>query len=108
MSDEHAHGAHEKSDLNYRPMMWVIPISLIILVVFTAVVVFLSAGAASGEMEAKQYQGADAGRGQVTALRAHEDSVLAGLAKDSTGRAGIPVERAMEILAGEKTAPENR
>jgi len=107
MSDAHhnaghdaAHqGGHEKSDLGYGPMLFIIPVSLAILVVFVTVIVFLSAGAASTEMTSKQYGGADAGKGQLLALRAHEDSILTTSGTDTAGHVRIPIAQAMAILA---------
>ena len=108
MSDAHnpnAHGAHEKSDLNYQPMLWIIPASLAFLVLFVTVIVFLSAGTASVEMTEKQYGGADAGRGQLLALRAHEDSILTSTGTDTAGRLNIPIKTAMEALAARGSHP---
>ena len=97
--DEHSHGAHEKSDLNYKPMMLIIPASLAFLVLFVAVIVFLTAAASSDEMTAKQYGGADAGKGQLMALRAHEDSILTSTGTDTAGHVHIPITTAMEAIA---------
>jgi hypothetical protein len=112
MSDAHNHsshaeGAHEKSDLNYGPMLWIIPASLAFVVLFVAVIVFLTAAAGSDEMTAKQYGGADAGKGQLLALRAHEDSILTSTGTDTAGRLHIPITNAMAALAarGSHTAP---
>ena len=97
--DAHAEGAHEKSDLELSPMLWIIPASLVFLLLFVTVIVFLSAAASSDEMTAKQYGGADAGKGQLHTLRAHEDSVLSGTVTDTAGHRHIPITRAMEIIA---------
>jgi hypothetical protein len=109
MSDAHNHsghdshgGGHEKSDLALGAMLWIIPASLTLLLVFVTVITFLTAGAASREMTAKQYGGADAGKGQIQALRAHEDSILTANGTDSTGTPRMPVSRAMEIIAERK------
>ena len=102
MSDAHnhaEHGAHEKSDLNYAPMVWIIPASLAFVVLFVAVIVFLTAGAASDAMTSKQYGFADADKGQLLAQRAHEDSILTSTGTDTSGRVHIPITTAMEALA---------
>ena len=97
--DSHARGAHEKTDLNIGSMLFIIPVCLVILVLFTTVIVFLSAGAASTEMEGKQYATADANRTQLIALHAHEDSILTTSGTDTAGNVRIPISRAMEIIA---------
>ncbi|MCD6024802.1 MAG: hypothetical protein K0Q91_1718 [Fibrobacteria bacterium] len=110
MSDAHNHtghgthseGAHEKSDLNYQPMLWIIPASLAFLLLFVTVIVYLSAAAASDEMNRKQFGSADAGRAQLEALRAQEDSVLNGSGTDADGRVRVPVSTAMEALPTSK------
>jgi hypothetical protein len=116
MSDSHNHsghgahseGAHEQSDLNYKPMLWIIPASMAFVVLFVTVIVYLSAATASDEMTGKQYGGADAGRGQLLALRAHEDSVLNSTGTDTAGRLHIPIQTAMEAFAQKSAAARNR
>ena len=111
MSDAHKHsegahghsqGAHEKTDIEPGPMLWIIPVSIVVVVLFVTVIVYLSAAAASDEMTAKQYGTADAGKGQLLALRAHEDSLLASAGTDTAGHGRIPIERAMETLANRR------
>jgi hypothetical protein len=98
----HSEGAHEMSDLNYRPILWIIPASLAFVVLFVTVIVFLTAAAASDEMTAKQYGGADADKTQLHTLRTREDSLLGFTGKDTSGHLRIPVEKAIEILASQK------
>ena len=101
MSDAHNHhaeGAHEKSDIEPGPMLWILPASIVLVILFVIVIIYLSAAAASDEMKAKQYGGADAGKGQLLALRAHEDSILAFSGADTAGNSRVPISRAMEIL----------
>ena len=97
-SHAHAEGAHEKTDLELSPMLWIIPASLVFLLLFVTVIVFLSAAASSDEMTAKQYGSADAGKGQLLALRAHEDSLLTSSGTDTAGHVRIPITTAMEAL----------
>ena len=95
----HAEGAHDNSDLNYAPMVWIIPASLAFVLLFVTVIVFLTAGAASDEMTHKQYSTADAGKGQLLTQRAHEDSILTSTGTDTSGSVHIPIATAMAALA---------
>jgi hypothetical protein len=95
----HAPGAHEKTDGNYSAGIWLIPVSLVIVLAFALTVYFLTASAATREIEAKRLEGVEAPRAQLLALRAHEDSLLNQYGLDTAGRARIPVDSAIKILA---------
>ena len=95
----HSEGAHENSDLNYKPMMWIIPASVAFVMLFVTVIIYLTAGAATDAITTKQFGGADAGKGPLLAQHAHEDSILTSSGTDSTGRRHIPIATAMAVLA---------
>jgi hypothetical protein len=93
-------GGHEMSDFSWTTVLWLIPVSVIILVVFFAVCILWFKGAKDRELIEKQ---AAFTTTQLNQLRAQEGETLnqyKWLDKEK-GRVQIPVARAMELIAQE-------
>lgn len=92
---------HEMSDFSWTSVMWLIPLSVIVLATFTIGSMYLFKGAKDSELADKQAVGPDSREIQI--LRAKENEVLTSYKwLDKTGgRAQIPVARAMELLVKE-------
>lgn len=93
-------GGHEMSDFSWTTVLWLIPLSVITLLVFFYVCVSWFMGAKDNEIAQKQ--GAFVPT-ELQAQHAHEDEILTSykiLDKDK-GRIQIPVARAMELIAQE-------
>jgi hypothetical protein len=99
-------GGHEKTDFTFKHTIWIIPVSMVLLVAYVVTVWFWSTASLSREMVRKEKQGAAFGKEALHELRAREDSILGGYGwrDDAKTAVRIPVTRAMELLAKEKTA----
>lgn len=100
MSHPSENGGHEMSDFSWTTVLWLIPISAIVLVTFFAICIAWFKGAKDRELAEKQ------GMFQTTELNllhAKESEVLGSykwVDKDK-GRVQIPIARAMELIAQE-------
>jgi hypothetical protein len=93
-------GGHELSDFSWTTVLWLIPISVIIMLVFFAVCIYWFKGAKDHEIAHKQAEFIPA---ELKAYHAEEDEILTSykvLDKDK-GRIRIPIARAMELVAQE-------
>jgi hypothetical protein len=93
-------GGHEMSDFSWTTVLWLIPISVITLLVFFYICVSWFLGAKDNEIAHKQAAFVPT---ELQAQHAHEDEILNSykvLDKDK-GRIQIPVARAMELIAQE-------
>ncbi|MBW8888263.1 MAG: hypothetical protein JF616_10950 [Fibrobacteres bacterium] len=98
---------HELSDFSWTTVLWLIPISVIIMLAFFAVCIFWFKGAKDHEIAHKQAQFVPS---ELQALHAHEDEILTSykiLDKDK-GRIRIPIARAMELVAQEHQGKPGR
>jgi hypothetical protein len=82
---------HELEDFEGTYAIWAVPFSLLILVIFVAIIVLWAPAAATREMRLKEIEGAEASRQSLLEHRAEQEAFLA-------GSGGIPVERAMDEL----------
>ncbi len=93
-------GGHELSDFSWTTVLWLLPISVIIMLVFFAVCIYWFKGAKDHEIAHKQAEFVPA---ELKAYHAQEDEILTSykiLDKDK-GRIRIPIARAMELVAQE-------
>ena len=93
-------GGHEMSDFSWTTVLWLIPISVIILVTFFWVCIAWFKGAKDSELKQKQ---AEYVTTELNELHAKESEILGSykwLDKDK-GRVQIPIARAMELMAQE-------
>lgn len=98
---------HELSDFSWTTVLWLIPISVCIMLVFFAVCIYWFKGAKDHEIAHKQAEFVPA---ELKAYRAQEDEILTSykvLDKDK-GRYRIPVARAMELVAQEHQGKPGR
>jgi hypothetical protein len=103
----HPAEGHEMSDFSYTSVMWLIPISVIILITFVLVCLYWFRGAKDHELARKQAEFVPA---ELQAYRAQEDEFLNSykvLDKDK-GRIHIPIARAMELVAQEHQGKPGR
>ena len=90
---------HEMSDFSWTTVMWLIPISVVILVGFTLVCLYWFRGFKDAEIAA----GSNFPTSELNILRAKENEILSqykGRDKDK-GRIQIPIARAMELVVEE-------
>ncbi|MDQ3002585.1 MAG: hypothetical protein M3Y08_15150 [Fibrobacterota bacterium] len=100
-------GGHEMSDFSWTTVLWLLPLSVILLVTFFAVCILWFKGAASKELIEKQ---AEFTTSQLNELRVKEGETLnqyKWLDKDK-GRVQIPISRAMELMAKENQNSKGR
>ncbi len=93
-------GGHEMSDFSWTTVLWLIPLSVIILVSFFYVCIVWFQGAKDSELAVKQGEFVTS---ELNALHAKESETLGSykiLDKDK-GRYQIPIARAMELMAQE-------
>ena len=93
-------GGHEMSDFSWTTVLWLIPISVIILLTFFYVGISWFKGAKDTELASKQ---GEFQTPELNALHAKESEQLGSykwLDKDK-GRVQIPIARAMELIAQE-------
>lgn len=94
----HSAEGHEMSDFSFTSVMWLIPLSVVILVGFVLVVLYWFRGAKDSEITHKQSEYVPS---ELQAYHAQEDEFLTSykvLDKDK-GRIHIPIARAMELVA---------
>jgi hypothetical protein len=100
-------GGHEMSDFSFTSVMWLIPLSFIVLVSFVLICLYWFRGAKDREIAHKQSEFVPS---ELQAYRAQEDEILTSykvLDKDK-GRLRIPVARAMELVAQEHQGKPGR
>jgi len=98
--DSHGHGGHESQDFTFTNLLWVIPASIVILVVYVGVCIYGFRGAASDEMIQKHAVLLDT---SLSAFRAHEAELLGNYSwvDKTAGKVRIPIQQAMEkVVAG--------
>src|SRR6266849_10240420 len=100
MSENHG-GAYETQDFSFNRAIWIIPVSMVSLVIYVGICWFGATAALTHEMARKQAQGAEPMMKPLHQFRAHEDSGMHSYRwKDKDkGMVQIPIERAMEILS---------
>jgi hypothetical protein len=93
-------GGHEMSDFSWSTVLWLLPISILILLVFFAVCISWFKGAKDHELEVKQ---AAFTTTELNRLHAKESEVLSQykVVDKDKGRFQIPIARAMELIAQE-------
>lgn len=103
----HSAEGHEMSDFSFTSVMWLIPLSAIVLVGFILMCLYWFRGAKDNEITQKQGEYVPT---ELLALRAHEDEVMASykILDKEKGRYQIPVARAMELLAQEHQGKPGR
>lgn len=100
-------GGHELSDFSWTTVLWLIPISVVILLSFFYVCINWFRGAKDHEITHKQSEYVPA---ELQAYRAQQDEILNGykILDNEKGRYRIPVARAMELMAQEHQAKGGR
>lgn len=107
MSGYESRGAegHESGDFTFNCTLWLIPASLILMVVFVVVCWLGATASLTREMELKQTLGAEAVSVPLNAFQAQEDSSLRAYGMKDGGMAQIPIDRAMKLMVMESTGP---
>jgi len=100
-------GGHELSDFSWTTVLWLIPISVIIMLTFFYVCINWFRGAKDHEITHKQ---AEFVPSELQAYRAQQDEILNGykVLDNEKGRYRIPVARAMELVAQEHQGKPGR
>jgi hypothetical protein len=100
-------GGHELSDFSWTTVLWLIPISVIILLGFFYVCISWFRGAKDHEITHKQSEFVPS---ELHAYRAQQDEILNGykVLDNEKGRFRIPVARAMELMAQEHQGKPGR
>jgi hypothetical protein len=95
-----ANGGHEMSDFSWTTVLWLLPISVFIMLVFFAVCISWFKGAKDREIDEKQSMLQTT---QLNELHAQENEVLSSYkwVDKEKGRVQIPIDRAMELVAKE-------
>jgi hypothetical protein len=95
--DHHAHGAHEKQDFDFTHLLWVVPVSIVMLVTYVLICMYGYRGASSAELIEKHSILADT---SIFAFRAHERELLStyGWQNKETGAVRIPIDQAMNLV----------
>ncbi len=104
-----SHGSHghsqagvgyELSDASFKKAVWIIPLSLVILAVFSLICYFYTSSGLTREMTLKQTSGAEVDNKKLEAFETKEDQSMHQyqLSKTNKGMAQIPIERAMEMM----------
>ncbi|MEO6095615.1 MAG: hypothetical protein ABIW76_08025 [Fibrobacteria bacterium] len=93
-------GGHEMSDFSWTTVLWLLPISVVVLLAFFAVCISWFLGAKDRELEEKQSMFIAT---ELNQLHAKESEILASykIIDKATGRYQIPIARAMELIAQE-------
>jgi hypothetical protein len=93
-------GGHEMSDFSWTTVLWLIPLSVVIMLVFFGVCIAWFKGAKDRELEEKQAQFVTT---ELNQLHAKESEILSSykIIDKAKGRFQIPVARAMELIAQE-------
>lgn len=100
-------GGHEMSDFSWTTVLWLLPISVIILVTFFYICIAWFKGAKDAELAHKQGMFKTT---ELNAYHAQESEILNSykmLDKDK-GRVRIPIARAMELYARENAGKAGR
>ena len=102
--DSHGPGGYEKQDFAFTNLMWVIPASIVILLVYVGVCMYGFRGAATEEMIQKHAVLADT---SLRAFRVHEAELLGnyGWVDKATGKVRIPIQQAMDKVVAEYGQP---
>jgi hypothetical protein len=98
---------HEMSDFSFSTVLWVLPISVVILVAFTLTCLFWFRGAKDSELALRQAEYVPT---ELHAYQTQQDEILNSykiLDKDK-GLYRVPVERAMELIAQEHRGQAGR
>jgi hypothetical protein len=100
-------GGHELSDFSWTTVLWLIPISVVILLVFFYVCINWFRGAKDHEVTHKQAEFVPT---ELQAYRAQQDEILNSykILDNEKGRYRIPVARAMELMAQEHQGKAGR
>jgi hypothetical protein len=93
-------GGHEMSDFSWTTVLWLLPISVLILLVFFAVCISWFKSAKDRELDEKQAMYVAT---ELNELHAKENEILSSykILDKNTGRYQIPIARAMELIAQE-------
>ncbi len=100
-------GGHELSDFSWTTVLWLIPVSVVIMLTFFLVCIYWFRGAKDGEITHKQAEYVPT---ELQAYHAQQDELLNSykvLDKDK-GRYRIPVAHAMELIAQEHQGKPGR
>lgn len=91
---------HEASDFSWTTVLWLLPISVIVLVLFTFVSLYWFRGAKTGHVNLKETQFSTA---ELKLHRAQESEILNSykVLDKEAGRVRIPIARAMELVVQE-------
>jgi len=92
---DHGAGGHETQDFTYKNILWVIPFSIVLLVIYVAICMYGYQGASTKERIAKQSILADT---TLIPFKAHEAELLHGYswADKEAGTVRIPIDIAMQ------------
>jgi hypothetical protein len=98
--DHGAHGAHETQDFSFTNMLWVVPLSIVLLLGYVLICLLGYRGAASEEMTRKHSVLADT---SLRAFHAQEAALLSSYAwqDKEAGKVRIPVTQAKELVIAE-------
>lgn len=99
-----AHGAHETQDFQFTHLLWIIPASIVLLVIYTGVCLLGYRGAASEEMIRKHSVLADT---SAKAFFAKEVEVIStyGWQDKEAGKVRIPVKQAKDLVISDYAKP---
>ena len=102
MSGHSSHGGSHEPDLGFDRVLYIIPVSMLMLVAYVAICLFSGSASLSREMAKKQASGAVMLHKPLAAFSAHEDSSMQqyGMNQEN-GTVQIPIEHAMEMMAQE-------
>lgn len=91
---------HEMSDFSWTTVLWLLPISVVILIGFTLVCMFWFRGFKDSELAVKASEFPTT---ELNILRAKENEVLSQykMGDPTKGRVQIPISRAMELIVQE-------
>ena len=103
----HPAEGHEMSDFSYTSVMWLIPLSAIILIGFMVLCLYWFRGAKDNEIAHKQAEFVPV---ELQAQHAHESEILSSykILDKEKGRYQVPVARAMELVAQEHQGKPGR
>jgi hypothetical protein len=93
----HGQSGHESQDFNFTNLLWVIPVSIVILILYVGTCLFWFRGAATAELISKKSVLADT---TLKAFRAHEDELMHGYSwtDKEKGIVRIPIEQSMAMV----------
>ena len=96
---------HESGDFTFNCAIWLIPASMIVMIVLVVVCWLGATAFLTSEMERKQTLGAEAVSVPLKAFQSQEDSSLRAYGLKEGGMAQIPIDRAMKLMVMESTGP---